>query len=396
MNENVARGESSIRDLALLTDNRVEIAMEFVRVLLLAAVYVLASCARQSYSQTRTGKEECSTQHGGAGTCINIRNCTILYEFVNRDLPFGQIKSTINNFICDNGNQRVCCPFKVPDLISSNDVDHSEHPNYKLLPRHCGYSIAAYIILGNKTELFEFPWVVALQQEPGGRWGCGGTLISDRYILTAAHCIKSKTKVVKVRLGEHNFKTNPDCVELGSAKTCANETQDFDVTEDDVVIHPEFDSRTYTNDIALIRLKTRAHFSESVAPICLPITVPEKTIKFERYVVTGWGATESNFYSSILLKVSVPKVDNTVCAPKYADRASITDKQLCAGGKGKDSCPGDSGGPLTAEYTNDEGSRTLQYGIVSLGPTICGLEGFPVLYTKVAKYVGWILDNIRS
>lgn len=92
----------------------------------------------------------------------------------------------------------------------------------------------------------------------------------------------------------------------------------------------------------------------------------------------------------------VPRVENSECAPYYNATTKLSVNQLCAGGKKEqDSCTGDSGGPLTVEYTADGGFRTLQYGIVSLGPRICGTEGFPAVYTRVDKYIGWILDNMK-
>lgn len=92
----------------------------------------------------------------------------------------------------------------------------------------------------------------------------------------------------------------------------------------------------------------------------------------------------------------MPRVENSVCAPKYESRSKLTYKQLCAGGVNQqDSCTGDSGGPLMGEYTSDSTFKTIQYGVVSLGPKYCGVEGFPTLYTRIDKYVGWILDNIN-
>ncbi|KRT82249.1 Trypsin, partial [Oryctes borbonicus] len=371
--------------------------MEFARISLVATVCILVCCAagaRLGYNRSWV-TDACSTREGGEGTCINVRNCTALLKFISANsLPYDQYKSIISKFICNLENQQVCCPFKVPDVIASNTVvDHSQHSNYKLLPTNCGSSITIQkIINGNETSLFEFPWAVALQHKGDARWGCGGTLLSNRYILTAAHCIRPSNmlQLNKVRLGEHNFKTNPDCEDSGFGTTCADPPQDFDVSIDDAIVHPEYDSRTYKNDIALIRLRKSAQISDSVSPICLPITVDEQTFDFKNFTVIGWGGTENSFHSSILLKVRVPKVNNSVCAPRYAGLGALTSKQMCAGGKDEqDSCAGDSGGPLMADYTKDRRFRTLQYGIVSSGPSICGFEQFPTLYTRVDKYVGW-------
>lgn len=81
----------------------------------------------------------------------------------------------------------------------------------------------------------------------------------------------------------------------------------------------------------------------------------------------------------------------------YNRFAPISSNQICAGGyQGKDSCGGDSGGPLTTVNKFDELPRYIQYGIVSYGPRHCGTEGKPGIYTRVFKYMTWILDSIKS
>lgn len=90
-------------------------------------------------------------------------------------------------------------------------------------------------------------------------------------------------------------------------------------------------------------------------------------------------------------------VNTSQCQTVYKDqpRVRISHKQLCAGGRDdKDSCPGDSGGPLHAAVYLYNDIRYAQYGIVSFGPKFCGLQGFPGVYTRVIYYMNWILDNI--
>lgn len=91
-------------------------------------------------------------------------------------------------------------------------------------------------------------------------------------------------------------------------------------------------------------------------------------------------------------------VSSADCQKAYKDHPNvhITQKQLCAGGKeNKDSCPGDSGGPLQSAAFVFDDIRYVQYGVVSFGPKYCGLDGFPGVYTKVASYMKWILDTIE-
>lgn len=100
--------------------------------------------------------------------------------------------------------------------------------------------------------------------------------------------------------------------------------------------------------------------------------------------------------SSKLLKTSVPVIPTEECRKTYYSYASITDKQICAGGYlGRDSCGGDSGGPLKYISKVNNVSKYVQYGIVSYGPKHCGADGQPGVYTNVSKYISWIIDNIK-
>lgn len=111
-------------------------------------------------------------------------------------------------------------------------------------------------------------------------------------------------------------------------------------------------------------------------------------------MVTGWGVTEQHVSSTVMLKVKLPIFPLDQCAAVYKRNTQIWHKQMCAGGEvDKDSCGGDSGGPLQG-YTRY--SRTVQYGIVSFGNRICGFGGFPGVYTRVDYYLDWILDNMRD
>lgn len=120
-------------------------------------------------------------------------------------------------------------------------------------------------------------------------------------------------------------------------------------------------------------------------------------------IVTGFGTTELQVKSQVLLKAKIPNFPLDECKEKFAsERITLTDTQFCAGAQGKvDACKGDSGGPV--QFTgllnpNDPTDRTrmIQFGIVSFGVNTCGkLENYPGIYTKVSSFLGWILDNME-
>lgn len=129
-----------------------------------------------------------------------------------------------------------------------------------------------------------------------------------------------------------------------------------------------------------------------IRPVCIPQPNDEVAIG-KRLTVVGWGVTETGQYSSIKQKLAVPVVAAAQCSVRFRSAGvSIRSNQLCAGGeRNKDSCRGDSGGPLLQVRNNQ---RFFIEGLVSFGAE-CGTEGWPGVYTKVGKYRDWIEGNIK-
>lgn len=230
---------------------------------------------------------------------------------------------------------------------------------------------------------------------------CGGTIISSRYILTAAHCVTSlpsSLRLIGARVGDHDISTERDCERnpQGQVIVCTERYQDFGV--DGVYFHPDYSRTKLQNDIALLRLNSTIDFRPaSVRPICLPYG-NTATINHNKAVVTGWGATEFGPRSQDLLQAKLPLKTNAECKETYKRTTQIWYKQLCAGGElNIDSCLGDSGGPLqTAGIYNGNSLRMIQHGVVSYGMKNCGTAGFPGVYTRVAYYMDWILDTMTD
>lgn len=249
---------------------------------------------------------------------------------------------------------------------------------------------------GRQTSFDEYPWLAALEYEDKNdgirKIKCAGTLITKRHIVTAAHCIKTPHKMLRAWLGDWQISTDPDCQNTDGFVLCNEKVQKVETSH--AVYHPKFDDESIKNDIGVIFLERDAIFNTYVKPICLPshslLNPPRGTTLF----ATGWGVTEKGSTSDIKLKVELPLKNNNECNRALFE--NLIYAQLCVGGEDKkDTCSGDSGGPLMNYYLNDTTGEQNWYliGVVSYGYE-CGVEGFPAIYTRVASYVHWIVKTI--
>ncbi|XP_045474779.1 phenoloxidase-activating factor 3-like isoform X2 [Harmonia axyridis] len=284
-------------------------------------------------------------------------------------------------------NPAVCCSRK-----SLTDATLRNHRNLHLLPMdQCGIPWGFRIANGETSRINEAPWMALLfyQTAETIEFFCGGSLISERYVLSAAHCVL-KT-LIGVRLGEYDILSNEDCDQL--TYYCNPPSQDFYI--DTIVIPSSFDQKSdHINDIALIRLSGKADISRvNVRPICLPLE-GNKNFQHEMFIISGWGSNKTGERSRFLMKAEVPMLPLSLCQKLYAN-FNLNSKHLCAGGKEEDSCGGDSGGPLTSKMYIGNMPRYTQYGIISFGPVSCGTLGMPGVYTNVVFYMKWILNNLE-
>ncbi|EDW84438.2 uncharacterized protein Dwil_GK13139 [Drosophila willistoni] len=276
------------------------------------------------------------------------------------------------------------------------------------LLNECGKQVTNRIYGGEIAELDEYPWLALLVYNSND-YGCSGALIDDRHILTAAHCVegegvRERRGLKHVRLGEFNVKTEPDCIEEPNYLSCADAA--LDIAHERIHVHPEYKeySNYKYNDIAIIRLKHPVSFTHFIMPICLPNKTSQMTplVEGQMFSVSGWGRTDLfnkyfiNIHSPIKLKLRIPYVSNENCT-KILEMFGMRlgPKQLCAGGEyAKDTCAGDSGGPLM--YFDRQHSRWVAYGVVSYGFTQCGMAGKPAVYTNVGEYREWINSIVEQ
>ncbi|KYM86047.1 Serine proteinase stubble [Atta colombica] len=247
------------------------------------------------------------------------------------------------------------------------------------------------IYVDGESEFGEYPWHVAILKKitTESVYVCGGTLISSRHIITAAHCIKSHVpRDLRARLGEWDVN---------------HDVEFYPYIERDVVsvfVHPEYYAGTLANDIAILTLDHNVDFSKNphISPACLPNKYDDFT--GTRCWTTGWGKDafdDRSKYSNLLKEVNLPVVSNHVCEQQMRQTRlghsfTLHPGFICAGGEeGKDACKGDGGGPMVCER---QGHWQL-VGVVSWGIG-CGQRNVPGVYTRVSHYLDWIHQIVGS
>ncbi|KGL87346.1 Granzyme A, partial [Charadrius vociferus] len=224
------------------------------------------------------------------------------------------------------------------------------------------------IIGGHVVHPHSWPYMAAIQNE--NSTVCGGALVENQWVLTAAHCELNKSEV-RVVLGAHQ------------ASIAEKEQQIFGVMH--YFPNPQFAWSSMENDIMLLKLNGIAKQNKYVQPLSLP-DFYEDIKPGTKCKVAGWGDTSSGKPSKCLRETTLKIVDRKSCESKYRKYTKITSNMLCAVGGKKyrkgDACQGDSGGPLicAGRYS----------GIVSFGKG-CGKRHMPGVYTRLTeKYIDWI------
>ncbi|XP_068244158.1 venom protease-like [Palaemon carinicauda] len=358
-------------------------------------------------------------------TCTPLRLCPTLQALLQNP-TFDNLRR-LQRALCgfNRRDPRVCCPDATtpPPVVTETPAPPNPNPNPPTpppvlppapqpgagneLPSSCGSPAFSQtrIFFGETAPIGQYPWMALIGFSSFGStntvWGCGGALINSRYVVTAGHCASRQftfnRQISVVRLGEYNIGSstnNGDCQSTTSGQRCIPPHQDF--APEQVIVHPTFNTRgTVSDDIALIRLSSPAQFTSYIGPICLPPPGSNVAdlVGTRQASVAGWGTTENGPNTQILQHVTLPFVDTATCNPSYNN--SLIPEQVCFGGEGRrDSCFGDSGGPVM--ISDATRPRYTIVGVVSFGQPQCGVAGVPAVYTDVTAYRDWIISNLRA
>jgi len=259
-----------------------------------------------------------------------------------------------------------------PPLPSINPVGSCGKPEVQM----------SRVIAGDDAKKGAWPWQILLLFN--GRPGCGGSIISNRWVVTAAHCVDRRTDtpwIFKVRVGEHDRNVN--------------EGTEVDHAVEKVIMHESYDRNRIRNDIALFKLSKPIMFNKYVKPVCLP----DADVKpGHQCYITGWGKIQHPGNMHTMLQQAVmPAVSNDVCDKKNYRGIGlhVTADMICGGSGGtsrRSGCHGDSGGPYVCQVNG----RWELHGDVSHGSGRCKSTDSYTVFARTTYFKSWIEEQIRK
>ncbi|XP_078036435.1 chymotrypsinogen B [Augochlora pura] len=303
--------------------------------------------------------------------CTFIENCPAIVTLMNRNLlHVHRFRQAICGY--DNVKIKVCCDLEsrvANPAYAPADGTLFRSSNFIL---ECGKSFVS----NNFNALGAYPFVARLgfySTTGETKYPCGGVILNERTILTTASCALSTSDDYKlnfVLVGEFNPETDPECT-----------ARKYNISY--IIKHPNYQTNTFANNIAMLRLREPIQYTETVQPICLP---PKDINPSGDSVLVGWGKLSSQKIKSCQqqsLKMIITSIQE--CSSYYTQGYSV---ELCAIGD-EMPCSGYSGSPLLYKY----GDAYFLLGILSYGSDCDSTANYPSVFINVQRYIRWILEN---
>nr|UXX33474.1 serine protease-like protein [Holotrichia oblita] len=223
------------------------------------------------------------------------------------------------------------------------------------------------VVGGSAAPTGAYPFMVSIRSSSNSHY-CGGSIINERWVLTAAHCIIGEsTSNVRAVVGTNT---------LNAGGTSYVSTR--------LILHNNYDDDSADNDVGVIQLASAIAYSNTVAPVVLN-SVNTGAVDA---ILIGWGQTSTiGSAPNNLQHLSTSTITAAQCQAIWG--SSVNSGHICSFTRaGQGSCFGDSGGPLI------QTSNSAQLGIVSFG--VACAQGFPDVYSRVSSYNSWINSAVSS
>ncbi|KAJ8410513.1 hypothetical protein AAFF_G00194170 [Aldrovandia affinis] len=322
---------------------------------------VHCSCA-DNYFLGEDGKSCLSHEPFKCGVRKSSQTRSIyIYERQDNSTQLGNVtmEMSMNNVTDSVNSLNRTVMAMVEDLVDEDYI----MPEFSALTR---------IVNGEECPPGDCPWQALLVNEEDIGF-CGGTVINEYFILSAAHCM-NQSRSFYIIVGEFDR-------EVTDGNEAIHKVEQ-------VLTHRRYVPDTFHNDIALIKLQKPIRFTPFILPACLPDSefAEEVLMRQDQGMVSGFGRLrEGGRQATLLQRLSVPFVDRAICIE--SSQFKITQRMFCAGYdmETKDACQGDSGGPHVTQF----GETWFVTGVVSWGGG-CAREGKYGVYTQVSKYISWI------
>ncbi|KAL7042180.1 hypothetical protein ACKWTF_001051 [Chironomus riparius] len=342
-------------------------------------------------SQNLPDGSSCQDFNGFNGICVSIRNCKVIFDKLkNNSIRREQIK------VCDDVTRSICCP---SEIINNNFKSNSSRLDVPVSSRsslwdfvenessNCGKPKMAFgtAYHGTQVKRGAYPWNVALTNSSDNSFFCGGSLVSNKLVITAAHCIEGKGRLyffrprdIFVIIGAHDLEARREPSRItASVKT--------------ISVHHDWNPHvvSYDADIAIIELDDEVTFNRYIQPIC--IAAPNSaSASITEGVIAGFGKSEHRDVENIARVISSPIHSYDFCANSSDHENLLTRRTFCGGyGNGTSVCVGDSGSGLIVKH---EGVYYLR-GIVSasLHDTLigCNINSYSI-FTDILSFYSWI------
>jgi len=274
--------------------------------------------------------------------------------------------------------QKTCGFCTASDICTP--YDYTPYKGCGLVPA------SSRIVGGDDASPHSIPWQVGILNGLESI-SCGGTLLTEKHVLSAAHC---------------NFFDNGDVIPASDIVVVVAEHHQYNLSDGikheitSYTNHPQYNLKPDDYDFSMLHLTLPVEFGDRAVPACLPdLRFSDDKLVGKYLTVSGWGSLDGLGYEypKVLQTVDVPVVSQDDCRKAYLPFGrKVENSMICAGYStgGKDSCDGDSGGPLTYK----ENGRSYLIGVVSWGHPKCALPEYPGVYARVTTALDWIQEEL--